>query len=82
MESKKELKENDIKSCTCYHFDDILRAISIYSGDILLDEKSYKTHKKILIYVISYKSFMGLISLRIRFSKIDSFIKIYDGISF
>ena len=25
MESKDELKENDIKNCTCYYFDDIIR---------------------------------------------------------
>ena len=25
MESKDELKETDIKNCTCYYFDDIIR---------------------------------------------------------
>ena len=25
MESKDELKEIDIKNCTCYHFDDIMK---------------------------------------------------------
>ena len=80
MESKDELKEIDIKNCTCYYFDDIMRALDIHSGDILLDKKSYKALENILIYNISYKIFMGSIPLRIRFGKIDEFIKIYDGI--
>ena len=25
MESQDELKETDIKDCTCYHFDDVIR---------------------------------------------------------
>ena len=29
MESKDELKEIDIKNCTCYYFDDIMRAWDI-----------------------------------------------------
>ena len=32
-----------------------MRDIDIYSGDILLDEKSYKTYKNILIYDIHTK---------------------------
>ena len=48
--------------------------------DILLDKKSYeKSYENILIYGISYKIFMGAKPLRIRFDKIDRFIKIYDG---
>ena len=42
MESKDELKEIDIRNCTCYYFDDIIRDIDIYLDNILLDEKSYK----------------------------------------
>ena len=52
----------------------------IYSGDTLLDEKSYKTYENILIYDISYKTFIGAKRLRITFDEIDRFIKIYDGI--
>ena len=37
MESKNELKEINIKNRMCYYF----------SGDILLDKKSYKTYKNI-----------------------------------
>ena len=49
MESKDELKETDIKNCTCYYFDDISRVwdINIYSSDILLDEKLLKINTKI-----------------------------------
>ena len=78
MESKNELKEIDIKSRSCY-LDDITRAIDIYSGDILLYEKSYKKYGIVLIYGISYKTCVGSIPLRIRFDKIDWCIKIYDG---
>ena len=43
MERKDKLKEIDIKNCTCYYFNDIMRAwdIDIYTdfGGILLDEK-------------------------------------------
>ena len=37
MERKDELKEIDIKNCTCYYFDDIIRAgkRDIYFTDIL-----------------------------------------------
>ena len=43
MESKDELKEIDIKSCTCYYFDHIMRAWDIDTdtnfSSILLDKK-------------------------------------------
>ena len=41
MKSKDELKEIDIKNCTCYYFDDIMRVIDIDFSDSLLNEKSY-----------------------------------------
>ena len=50
MERKGKLKEIDIKNCTCYYFDDIMRAwdIDIYTdfGGILLDEKVYRKKQK------------------------------------
>ena len=55
MESKYELKQTDRKNLTSYYFDCIMRDTDIYSGDILLHEKSYKTYKTILIYDISKK---------------------------
>ena len=82
MESQDEFKKFDIKNCTCYYFDDIMKVIDADFDNILLDKKSYKTYKDILIYDISYKTFMGAKPLRIRFYEIDGFIKIYDGIRY
>ena len=42
----------------------------------MIDEKF---HEIILIYDISYKTLIGSKPLRIRFDKIDGFIRIYDG---
>ena len=47
MESKDQLKEIDIKNCTCYCFDEIMKVIDIGFSDILLNEKPYEN---ILIY--------------------------------
>ena len=58
MESKHELKEINIKYLTCYYFSDIMRVIDIDFSNILLNEKSCKTYENILIYDISYKTFM------------------------
>ena len=49
------------------------------SGNTLLGKKLYKN---ILIYGISYKTFMGSKPLRFCFDKIDGFNKIYDGIKY
>ena len=83
MESKDELKEHDIKKCTCYYFDDIIRARyrDTHSSNVLLDEKLYKeNYENILVHNISYKTSTGAKPLRIMFDKIDGFIKIRDGI--
>ena len=57
-----------------------MRVRDIDFDNILLDKKSYKTYKNILIYDISYKTSVGTKTLRIRYYEIDGFIKIYDGI--
>ena len=44
--------------------------------NILIDEKS---HENILIFRTSYKTLIGSKPLRIRFSKIDEIVRIYDG---
>ena len=49
---------------------------------IFYSTKNHIKHKNILIYDISYKTFMGAKPLRIWFEKIDGFIKIYDGIRY
>ena len=45
-------------------------------NNILIDEKP---QENILIYDISYKTLIQAKPLRIRFDKIDEFIRIYDG---
>ena len=81
MESKDKLKGVDIKDCTSFYIDDI-RDIDIYSGNILSDDKSYKTYKNILVYGIWKKTFRDSIPLRIRYNEIDGFMKIYYGIRY
>ena len=75
MESRNDFKKIDIKNCTCYYFDYIITVEDV-NFNILLDEKSYES---ILIYDISYKTFMGVKPLRIRFDEVYGVIKIYDG---
>ena len=76
MDSNNELKEIDIKNRTCYYFDDIIKIEDFYLDNILIDEKSYEN---ILVYNISYKTLIDTKPLRIRFDKIDGFIRAYDG---
>ena len=76
MESNDEVKGIDIKNHTCCYFNNIMRVADIKFYKTLLEEKSYEN---ILIYDISYKTFMSAKLVRIRFNKIDGFIKIYDG---
>ena len=73
MKSKNEIKEIDIKNRTCYYFDDIITDRDIYSVDILLDDF---LDENISVYDISYKTSMGPKPLRIRFDKIDGFIRV------
>ena len=85
MESKDELKEIDIKNCTCFYFDDTISFWDrdINFSDILLDEKlSNEKYENVLIYDISSKTSIGTKPLRIRFDKIDGFIKIFDKIRY
>ena len=56
MESKDEFKKNNIKSRTCYYFDDIIIFKYFELGNILVDKKSYEN---ILVYNISYKTLIG-----------------------
>ena len=50
-------------------------------SDFLLDAKLYKENfENILVDDISYKTSAGAKPLRIRFNKIDGFIKIHDKI--
>ena len=76
LESNNELKEIDIKNRTCYYFDDIIEIEDFDLDNILIDEKSYQN---ILVYNSSYKSLIHPKVLRIRFDKIDGFIRVYYG---
>ena len=76
MDSNIELKEINIKNRTCYYFDDIIKIEDLEIDNILMDEKSYEN---ILVYNISYKTLIDVKPLRIRFDKIDGFIKVYGG---
>ena len=82
MESKDELKEIDLKNGTCYCFDDVMRYIDINFNNVLLDKKSYKKYKNIIIQDISYETFMDPKPLLIRFDETDGFIKVYDRIRY
>ena len=65
-----------IKNRTCYYFDDIIKLNICFFDNILIDEKS---QENILIYNISHKTLIGPKPLRIRFDKVNGFIRIYDG---
>ena len=59
-----------------YDFNDIIKLEDFDIDTILIDEKSQENS---LIYDISYKTLISSRLLRIRFDKIDGFIRIYDG---
>ena len=52
------LKEINIKNRAWYYFNDIIKIENFDFADIFLDRKSYKN---ILIYVISYKTLIGVL---------------------
>ena len=76
MESNDKLNEIDIKNRTYYYFNDIIEIEDFDLDNILIGEKSYEN---ILFYNISYKILIDTKPLRIRFDKIDWFIRVYDG---
>ena len=71
-----DFEKVQIKNCTCYFFDGIIKLEDFYLDNILIDEKSYIN---ILIYDISYKNLIGPKFLRIRFDKTEAFITTSDG---
>ena len=79
MESNDELKEVNIKSRACYYFGDIIIFQEFDLDNISVDKKSYKN---ILVYKILYKTLIGAEPLRIRFDKIDGFIRVYNGTTY
>ena len=70
----------DIKNNACCYFDYIMKVIILTLEIFYLARKIFEN---VLIYGISYKTFMGSIPLHIiRFDEIDGFINIYDGIRY
>ena len=76
MESKDELKEIDLKIRTLYYSDDIIKDVVITFSDISLDEKLYEN---VSVCDISYKPSTGPKPFRIRFDKLDGFIRLHGG---
>ena len=69
-----EFKKVRTKNPRGYYFDDIIKLEDL--DNILIDKMS---HENILIYDIWYKALIDPKPLRIRFDKIDGFIRTYDG---
>ena len=70
-----KLKEVGIKNWTCSHFDGQIKIELFNLDNVLRDEKSFEN---ILVYNISNKNLIAN-PLRIRFGKVDGFIRTYDG---
>ena len=66
IESNGKLKEINIKNCTCYYFNDIIKFEDFDLDNMLIDEK---LSENILVYDVSYITFMGAKPLRIRFCR-------------
>ena len=65
-----------LKNRAYYYVDHIIKLEDFDLANIIRNVKPYKN---ILIYDISYKNFIVPKHLRVRFDKIDGFIRIYDG---
>ena len=78
MESKYKLKEIDVKNRACYYFDYVIRDVDINCDNTFVD-KNKKLYGNISVYDISYKTSTDPKPLRIRFDKIDGFIRVRDG---
>ena len=76
MKSTDELKETNIKNCTCYDFDDLIKIEHFDFDNILIDEKSCKN---ILVYNISHKTLFDAKLLCIIINKVEGIIRVYDG---
>ena len=73
MVSNNELNEIQIKNCTCYYFDDMIKFEDFHFDDILIDERS---QENVLVYGISYKSLIGAKHFCTRFNEIDGFLSV------
>ena len=75
MDSNDELKNIVIRNRTCCYFNDIIKIEDLDLDNILIDGKSTK---KNLVYDNSPKTLIDCKPLRIRFDKIDGFIRVYN----
>ena len=55
MGSNVKLKQIDIKNCTCYYFNDMIKIQNFHFDKILIGEK----YENILAYKISYKTLIA-----------------------
>ena len=69
-----EFKKLRSENCTYYYFDNIIKFEGFDFDNILIDEKS---NENILNYDISYRTLIGPKPLRIRFDKVDRFVRVY-----
>ena len=70
------MKKINIKNCTCYYFDDMIKTEDFDIDKFSLGKKSYEN---ILVYDISYKTLIDAKPLCIRFDKVDGLIRVCDG---
>ena len=76
MESYVEFKKMNIKSGTCYYFDEIIKIEDFNFDNILINQKSCE---KILFDDVSYKTLIGTKPLRHSFDSVKGFVRVYDG---
>ena len=61
----------------CYYFNNLNRFEDLNLDNILINEN---LNENILFYNISYKNLISTKPFRIRFDKIDEYVRVYDGI--
>ena len=76
MKGNEELKEINIKNCTCFYFDKITKTKDFDFDNIFMNKKS---NENILFYYISHKTLFGAKTLCIRFHKIEGLNRFYYG---
>ena len=73
------MEKIDINNRTCYYFHDIIEFKDCGFNNIILIKKS---SENILHQGVSYETSIGGKPLRIRFDKVDGFIRVQDGATY
>ena len=73
-----EFRKVRIKNRTCYYLDDIIKSEDFDFDNILIDKNLMKVFW-LITFRTEFWSLTGPKPLRIRFDKIDGFIRVYDG---